>query len=362
MSIAFFCRSPGLLAAAWPALLLPRRHPHRRSGTPRPRALLCAALLASCLGGPAGALEGPTAARLRQSGVVTIAFRESIVPFSYLDANHQPIGYAIDLCTRVVEALRRELSLPALRVRYLPITSQDRIAVLTSGRADLECGSTTNTATRRRAVAFAVVHFIAAGKLLVRADSGIDEVQQVLANPARRLAANKGSTYLARLREGARNGLVKAMLVETTDVDDAFARLQRREVDAVLHDDVVLYSLRAGADNPASLRLLREPLSVEALGIMLRKDDPAFKKFVDLVLSRLMIDGDALRLYARWFQSPIPPRGVNLQFPPSYVLLDQFAYPNDHAGDDAPENLPSAAAAPAAAQADMATLPGVQSR
>jgi ABC-type amino acid transport substrate-binding protein len=279
----------------------------------------------------APAAPAPTLNRVRDTGVITLAHREASIPFSYLDANKRPIGYAMDLCMLVVDALRRELKLPKLRVDYIAVTAANRIAAIAEGKADLECGSTTNNASRRKQVAFTITHYYAGAKLLTRSDSNIQRLSDVR---SKTIVSTRGTTPLAALRTAAEKGLITARLVEGKDHDESFAMLERGEADVFAMDDILLYSLRANSKEPQRWVIVGELLSVEPLSIMLRRNDPEFKRFVDTVLSRAMIDGEVLALYKKWFTSPIPPKGINLNIPPSPLMRDQMRFPTDKVGDE----------------------------
>ncbi len=294
---------------------------------------LAALLALGLMAAPARSLDGPTALRIRGNGFVTIAHRAAAVPFAYVPGGGAPVGYAIELCARIVAELRRELHLPDLRVRYLPVTATERLSAVESGHADLECGSTTNTPERRRRVAFSVVHFFSYSKAMVRHDAAIPDLPGLLDRSGHRIAVVRGAPEVFRLQQAQRSGSIKAALREVDDVDEALALLLGRQADAFVDNDVSLHTLRASLPEPAAVDILPQPLSVEAEGLVLPHEDRAFKHFVDLVLSRLMVDGDAEPIYHRWFLSPIPPRGINLQLPLSPLMLDQFHFPSDKLGD-----------------------------
>ena len=277
------------------------------------------------------AVPAPTLNRIRETGVVTLAHREASMPFSYLDANKRPVGYAIDLCMLVVDALRRDLKLPKLRIEYIAVTAANRIPVIAEGKADMECGSTTNNAARRKQVAFTITHYYAGAKLLTRTDSKIQRLSDVR---NKTIVSTRGTTPLAALKTAAEKGLITARIVEGKDHDESFAMLERGEADVFAMDDILLYSLRANSKEPQRWMIVGELLSVEPLSIMLRRNDPEFKRFVDTVLSRAMIDGDGMALYSKWFTSPIPPKGINLNIPPSPLMRDQVRFPTDKVGDE----------------------------
>lgn len=272
----------------------------------------------------------PTLAKVRDTGVVALAYREASIPFSYLDGNKRPVGYAMDLCMRVVDALRRDLKMP-LRVELLSVTPATRIAAIRDGKADLECGSTTNNAARRKDVAFTVTHYFAGAKLLVRADSGIQRLSDLR---GKTVVSTRGTSPLAALRAAEEKGIIGgARILEAKDHDEAFAIVERGEAQAFAMDDILLYSLRATSQEPKKWAVVGEFITVEPLAIMLRRGDPEFKRYVDTVLSRAMLDGDVRTLYDRWFMAPIPPRGVNLGIPLSPLMRDQLNFPTDKVGD-----------------------------
>lgn len=300
---------------------------------------LCAAVLAVTVQAqtaPTGASppltsQSPTLQKIRATGVITLAHRESSIPFSYLDANKRPVGYALELCERVVEAIRRELRMPGLRTEYLMVTAAQRIPALLEGKADLECGNTTNTATRRQQVAFSVTHFFAGGRLLVRADAGVQRLADLL---GRTIVVNKGSTHANNLKTAINKGTFSARLIEAGDATEAMAALQSGTANAYLHDDIVLASLRANAASPRDWAVVGEFTSVEPLAVMMRRDDPEFKRLVDITLTRVMIDGQIRDIWRRWFESPIPPSGVNLGVSMNALMRDQIRFPTDKVGDE----------------------------
>ncbi len=280
---------------------------------------------------PTASPQPPTLQKVRDTGVITLAHRESSSPFSFLDQNKRPVGYAVDLCMKVVEALRRELKLPGLRVAFLPVSAAQRIPSIVDGKADLECGNTTNTAARRKQVAFTVTHYFAGGRLLVRSNSNIKRLSDV---GSRTVVVNAGSTHAQYLDNALAKGLFKGRKLEVKDSDAAFAELEAGRADAYLHDDIVLYALRANTKAPLQWDVVGEFATVEPLAIMLRRNDPDFKRFVDLVLSRAMVDGEVNTAYRRWFLNPVPPRGITLGIPVSPLLREQFTFPTDKVGDE----------------------------
>lgn len=271
-----------------------------------------------------------TLAKIRASRTITIAHREASLPFSYFDAEKKPIGYAVELCQKIADAVRRELKLTQIDIRYLPVTPSNRIEAIASGKADLECGSTTNNAERRKQVAFTIPHFVAAARMVVRSDSGIRNWSDLR---GKRVVTTKGTTTVKLLTERDKVRALNLALIEGRDHDDSFAMVEKGEAAAFPMDDVLLYGLRASAANPDHFSVIGDALSAEPYAIMLRKDDPAFKAVVDREMSRIINDGEIYKLYDKWFRSPIPPRGQNMNMAMGHLLRDTFRFPTDKVGD-----------------------------
>ncbi len=284
----------------------------------------------ACLLMPAVASALDTLSSIRDRQSIVIAYRESSPPFSYLDENKQPIGYAIDLCTKIVDAVKRELKMPNLKVQYLAVDTTTRFPALIEGKADLECGVTTNNAERRKKVAFTVPHFFSGVRALVRADSGIRNWPD-LRDRTVVVTRNTTTTQLLNHRNDVRSLNVK--FIEGADDTDSLRLVIENKADVFPMDEVVLYSLRANLKTPAKYSIIGDPLSVEPYAIMLRKDDAAFKKIVDTEMVRIVHDGEIFRLYDRWFMRPIPPNNVNLNLPMGYLLRDSLRFPTDKVGE-----------------------------
>ena len=324
MTVSLLASPPRVVLAACAAAVVFTAHAQTAPAA-------AAAPAAAPASSPPSAPQPPTLQKIRSTGVITLAHRESSIPFSYLDANKRPVGYALELCERVVEAVKRELRMPALRTEYLMVTAAQRIPSLLEGRADLECGNTTNTAARRKQVAFSVTHYFAGGRLLVRADAGVQRLADLR---GRTIVVNKGSTHATNLNAAISKGTFSARLLEAADATEAMAALQNGTAAAYLHDDIVLASLRANTSSPRDWALVGEFTSVEPLAVMMRRDDPEFKKLVDVTLTRVMIDGQIRDIWRRWFESPIPPNGVNLGVPMNALMRDQVRFPTDKVGDE----------------------------
>ena len=286
--------------------------------------LLTTALLTLTLGLQAQA--GPTLDRIQAQGFMTLAHRESSVPFSYLDADKKPIGYALDLCLRVVDAVRAKLRLSALPVKYLPVTAASRIQTIAGGQADLECGSTTNNAERRQQVAFTVPHFIAGARFLVRSDSTVSTLNGF---QGLKLVSTKGTTPLKAITAANTDRLMGITVLEAPDHARAVEMVEKGEADGFAMDDVLLYGLMAARPDPKKLKVVGKFLSIEPLAIMLSKDDAEFKRIVDNEMKRLVRSREAHALYERWFSQPIPPHQQPLQLPMSHLLREFWKYPSD---------------------------------
>jgi glutamate/aspartate transport system substrate-binding protein len=271
-----------------------------------------------------------TLTKIRETQTITIAHREASVPFSYLDDNKKPIGYAVDLCLKIADAVRRELKLSQLNIQYLSVTSSDRISALREGKADLECGSTTNNSERRKQVAFTIPHFVAAARMVVRANSGIRNWSD-LRN--KKVVTTKSTTSVKLLNDRDKVRALSLSLTEGRDHAESFGMVEKGEAEAFVMDDVLLFGLRANAQNPNGFVIAGDALSLEPYAIMLRKDDAPFKALVDREMGRLILDGEIYKLYDKWFRNPIPPKGINMNMPIGHLLKSTFQFPNDKVGD-----------------------------
>lgn len=268
----------------------------------------------------------PTLEKISRTATISLGHRESSVPFSYYDSKRQVVGYSHDLMLAAVERIRRELKLPALAVKLVPVTSQNRIPLVQNGSVDLECGSTTHNRERARQVAFSVSIFVTSSRLLTRHGSGIEELADL---KGRRVAVTAGTTSERSLLLHAEATGTRFDILKVKDHGDGFNSVQEGRAAAFLMDEAMLYGLRAKADRPGDWRVVGQPMAAEVYACMLRKDDPRFKALVDRSLTELMQSGEALKIYRRWFQSPIPPRGLNLNWPAPEALLELYRSPND---------------------------------
>lgn len=281
------------------------------------RSLLPCLALALALSGPALAQSPSTLDKVKASGAITIAYREASLPFSYLGADAQPTGFGWDICGRIVEQVRRATGRSDLVVRTQAITAQNRIPLLTNGTVDIECGSTTNNAERNKQVAFSINYFYTGTRFLVKADSPVHSVTDL---KGRKVVSTTGTSNLQVLRKLNADRGLGFDLISAKDHAESALLVQQGRADAFGMDDILLYGVRASAVNPAALAVVGETIQVEPYAIMLRKDDPAFKKLVDDTLKDLIRTGEFTQLYKKWFESPIPPKGINLNAPMSEEL------------------------------------------
>ena len=291
---------------------------------------LFAALLVAA--GSALAQVQPTLQKIRSTGVVTVGARQDALPFSYLDASKKPIGYGIEICNEIAARLKTELKLASLRVEYVPVTAASRWEIVRSGKADLECGLSVNNAERRKEAGYALPYFFAGLRILTKASSGIKDFSDLA---GKKVATAKGANAVPILRKRIEDGRLRgAELVETPTYEQSFAMLEKGEADALVTIDNLLYAFKATAAKPQDYIVTGDFLVLEAVAIVLRKEDLEFKKTVDRTLAGMMIDGVIGKLYSKWFLAPIPPNNVALGIPMSPLLRDQLRWPTDRTGDD----------------------------
>ncbi|MCP1171609.1 amino acid ABC transporter substrate-binding protein [Ralstonia chuxiongensis] len=296
----------------------------------RPIAAPIVVLLSIFAPGLALASSTPVLDRIRDTGTIRLAYRESSVPFSFYDTDKKPVGYAMDLCLRVVDKLRTDLKRPDLKVQYVMVTPSSRIPTIAEGKAALECGSTTNTRERREKVAFTIPHYIAGSRMIVKTSSGILKWDDLRGKTA---VSTKGTTNITELRKVNDARVLGMKILEAKDHAEAFAMVESGKADAFAMDDVLLYGFRANARSPGEYAVVGDMLTVEPYAIMLSKDDAEFKHLVDRAMTNIILDYDAEKLYRKWFLQPIPPNGVRLDIPMNFLLRDSFKYPSDKTAD-----------------------------
>lgn len=281
---------------------------------------LLMALLGSMLGS-SGVVLADTLQKIASSGRVTLGYRESSVPFSYLAGPRQPIGFGVDIYTHLIPALKRATGRSDLEINWQALTSQNRIPLIANGTVDLECGSTSNTAARAKTVAFAINYFYTGPKLLVKQTSGVKDFEDLA---GKTVAVTTGTTTMKLLRKMDLERSMNMQLLPGKDHVDSFLLVDAGRAVAFAMDDILLYGQILNAKQPAQWQVVGTPPQVEPYACMLRKDDAAFKRVVDSVIADLMRSGEFERLYAKWFLSPIPPRGRSLNLPMSEALRNNL--------------------------------------
>jgi glutamate/aspartate transport system substrate-binding protein len=270
---------------------------------------------------PGWVLAQATLDKVKENGSITVAYRESSIPFSYLDDKAQPVGFGFDICERIVDEIRKATGRPDLKVQRQSVTSTNRIPLLVNGTIDLECGSTTNNSDRAKQVTFAINYFYTGTRFLVKSDSGIKGLAD-LNNKV--VVSTTGTTNYRIMRNLITEQKLPIELIGAKDHAESALLVQSGRAAAFAMDDILLYGLRASAQNPAELAVVGEAIQVEPYAIMMRKDDPAIKTLVDGVLTAMVKSGEFERLYRKWFQSPIPPKGINLNAPMDKALVDNL--------------------------------------
>ena len=272
-----------------------------------------------------------TLKKIADTGKITLAYRESSVPFSYLAGPGNPVGMSVDISNAVVDAVKKRLNNPAIKVELQAVTSQNRIPLLTNGTVDLECGSTTNNAARQKDVAFAVTTYVEEVRTVVKANSGINSIKDL---NGKTVATTTGTTSVQTLRKHERAGGIDFKEVFGKDHADSFLMLETGRADAFVMDGSILAANISKSKNPADYKIVGEVLSVEPIACMLRKDDAAFKKAVDDSIKRQIADGSLAKLYDKWFMQPVPPTNTKIGLPMSEATKAAWANPNDKPMED----------------------------
>lgn len=278
-----------------------------------------------------GVAQADTLKKIKDSGSVTMGVRESSGALSYTLGDGKYTGYHVEICDKVLSDVRKQLGLSSLSVKYQPVTSQNRIPLVQNGTVDIECGSTTNNATRQKDVAFAVTTFVEEVRIAVKANSGITKIGDL---NGRSVATTTGTTSVQTLRKNERATGVDFKEVFGKDHADSFLLLESGRADAFVMDGSLLAGLIAKSKNPADYKIVGEVLSVEPIAIMIRKDDPAFKTAVDNSIKAMIKSGDIAKLYDKWLMQPIPPANAKVGLPMSDNLKAALANPNDKPAEE----------------------------
>jgi glutamate/aspartate transport system substrate-binding protein len=296
--------------------------------------MLAFAIATVLVSGVASAAQpGGTLEKIQKSGAITIGHRDASVPFSYYDDKQQPVGYAMDLCLRIVDAVKTELKMPKLDVKYQLVTSANRIPLMANGTIDLECGSTTNNVARQKEVAFTITHFLTATRVVSKKASNIRSIEDL---KGKTLTSTSGTTNIKQLTELNTSKNMAMNIIPANGHSEAFQMVETGRAVGFAMDDILLYSLVASSRNPSEFVISDFALSLpEPYGIMMRRDDAAFKKVVDNAMVQAMKSGAINPIYEKWFLKPIPPRNINLNVPLSPQFKNVIANPTDSGDPEA---------------------------
>ena len=291
----------------------------------QPVARMPVAAALACAAAGAMAQSAPTLDKIKSTGAITLGYRESSFGFSYLDANLKPVGYSMDICYKILDAVKAKLGLTDLKVGYQAVTSGNRIPLVQNGTVDLECGSTTNLVERQKLVAFSPDIFRYNVRMLVKKDSGIKSIADL---QGKAVATTTGTTSFRLLRQADKASNLEITNVPGKDHTDSFLLVQGGKAQAFVLDDILLAGQIANARDPQNYEIVGESLRTENQALMLRNDDPAFKQLVDDTVGGMMKSGEMEKLYNKWFTSPIPPKNININYPLNAETRDAFANPS----------------------------------
>jgi len=283
-------------------------------------------LAASLMPASAFAEPGAVLKKIKESGELTLGYRESSIPFSYLDDKAQPVGYSIELCGKLVDAIKAELKMPALKVNRQAVTSQNRIPLVANGTVQLECGSTVNNAERQAQVGFSMTSFIVATRFVAKKSANYKTVEDL---KGKTVACTSGTNTVKRVRELNEARGLNMTILNGKDHAESMLLVTSGRAEAFFEDDILLTGMVATSADPTGYVLSTEGYSVDPYAIMFAKDDPEFKRLVDSTLAGLYKSGEIGKIYERWFMKPIPPKGIVLNFPLGAQLQRTFAKPSD---------------------------------
>jgi glutamate/aspartate transport system substrate-binding protein len=267
-----------------------------------------------------------TLEKIRELGKITFGYREASIPFAYLGANQEPTGLSLDLCSAVADELRFQLHRPGLEIEYVAVNASNRIPLLQNGTIDIECGSTTNTADRQKHVSFSVATYVASPRWLVSAPSSVVELNGL---DGQSIVVTQGSLNLAVAKKIIDDLKLKVTVIQAKDHAESLLMLKTGRAAAWFEDDILVAGLVANSQDPKVFRMLAATYEPSYYGLMTRSEDPEFKALVDSVIKKKMGSGEFNKLYSKWFESPIPPRGHNLVLPMSDAMKARVASPSD---------------------------------
>ena len=286
--------------------------------------LIVALFVAGAVCGTAGAQD--KLKKIKDTGTITLGHRDSSIPFSYYDDKQQVVGYAMDICYKVVDAIKAELKMPKIDIKLNPVTSATRIPLMANGTIDLECGSTTNNLERQKQVWFATTHFVTANRFVSRKSANLKTVGDL---KGKTVVSTSGTTNIKQANEINVEKKLGMNIIAAKDHAESFLTMETGRAVAFFMDDILLYSLVANSKNPSEWTISADALSVEPYGIMMRKDDAAFKKVVNGAINNLYKSGEINKIYDKWFLKPVPPKGINLNVPMGASFKKVVAKPTD---------------------------------
>jgi glutamate/aspartate transport system substrate-binding protein len=293
---------------------------------------LSLALLGLTVPAQAADLTG-TLQKIKETNTIVLGVRDTSVPFSYIDDKQQFIGYAVDICLKIVEVIKAEIDAPKLEVKKSLVTSSNRIPLMANGTVDMECGSTTNNLDRQKQVAFTNSHYLTASRFLAKKSSKIPDIDGL---KGKTVVSVNGTTNIVQLNQFNTQRKLGITVLPAKDVVEAFLMVETDRAAAFVMDDIILAALIAGAKDPSAYEINADPFSKpEPYGIMMRRDDPQFKALVDKATAALYGSPEIMTIYTRWFQSPVPPKGLNYNVPLSPAMKNQYQHPIDSADPDA---------------------------
>jgi glutamate/aspartate transport system substrate-binding protein len=264
--------------------------------------------------------------KIKDTATITVGHRDASVPFSYYDDKQQPIGYAMDLCAKIVDAVKAELKMPNLKTNYQLVTSANRIPLMANGTIDLECGSTTNNVARQEQVWFTMTHFVTANRWVSKKSAKLKTLQDL---KGKTIVSTAGTTNIKQITEINAAQNLGMNIISANGHPEAFQMVETGRAVAFVMDDILLAGLAAQSRSPKDYEISSVALSVEPYGIMVRKDDKAFKDVADKALSQVYKSGQINAIYAKWFQKPVPPKNINLNLPMGAAMKKVVANPTD---------------------------------
>ena len=264
--------------------------------------------------------------KIRETGEITFGYREASIPFAYIGSDQKPTGLSLDLCSAVADKIKAELHLPGLKITYVPVNGSNRIPLVQNGTVDVECGSTTNTAERQKQVAFTVATYVTSPRWLVPASSSVKEPRDL---DGKTIVLTQGTVNYAGAAKVIADDKLKVTIIQTKDHAESLLMLDTGRAAAWFEDDILVAGLVANSPDPKAFRMLPAVYAPSYYGLMLRRDDPEFKALVDSVIKEKMVSGEFAKLYTRWFEQPIPPKGQILGLPMSEAMKARVASPSD---------------------------------